>query len=233
MSIDLGIYDLFSFIIPGLLYLYAFNEFSRSIGWKFVDIISWVIPGQTPSLIFFIPILIGAYLAGHLLDLVSQIFFNLFPIFSDRLERNNYWYTHAIKDRYPSLNIQFSPKDRNLLFPLIRQRNIEMARVLDGYSANSIMFRNIAFGFFLLSTTNFVLLSKTKILDFLFVALIFLVLSLLSILSSKKYKEWFNKDVFRASLEYGVNIEDVVGYTRSKEKTESTSLTKRSKQGRR
>ena len=87
MSINLGIYDLFSFIIPGLLYLYAFNEFSRSIGWKFVDIISWAIPGQIPSLIFFIPILIGAYLAGHLLDRVSQIFFNLFPIFSDRLEK--------------------------------------------------------------------------------------------------------------------------------------------------
>ena len=125
------------------------------------------------------------------------------------------------------------PKDRNLLFPLIRQRNIEMARVLDGYSANSIMFRNIAFGLFLLSITNFVFLSKTQILNFLFVALIFLVLSLLSILNSKKYKEWFNKDVFRASLEYGVNIEDVVGYTRNKEKIKSTYLAKRSKRSQR
>ena len=229
MSIDLGIYDLFSFIVPGLLYLYAFDELSRSIGWRYVDVNSWIVSGQMPNLIFLFPILVAAYIVGHLFDSVSQKFFNLFSYFDDNLEKNDYWYKHAIKDRYPKLNIQFVPKDRTVLFTLIRQRNIEMAKVLDGFSANSIMLRNIAFGLVLLSVVNFIFLFKTKVLDYLVAALIILVLSFLAILRSKKYKEWFNKDIFRASLEYGVSVEDVVGYSRGKNKIEANSLSKPSR----
>lgn len=221
MSINLGIYDFFSFIVPGLLYLYAFNEISRSIGWKFVEISSWFVVGQTPSFLFFVPIFVGAYLLGHLLDPISQKFFDLFPKSSRRLEGKE-WYLNPIKGRYPNLSISFVPKDRTLLFALIRQRNIEMARILDSFSANSIMLRNTAFGFVFLSFANLILFFSAKDINHLIIALIAFVLCLLSIINSNQYREWFIKDIFRASLDYGVSVEEVVAYSLDKDKTKNS-----------
>ena len=49
MSISLGIYDLFSYLIPGVLYLFVLNQFFRVIGWQSIDIASWLKPGQAPD----------------------------------------------------------------------------------------------------------------------------------------------------------------------------------------
>lgn len=225
MSISLGIYDFFAFTVPGLLYLYALNEFSKSVGWKFVDIESWFVSGQTPSLVFLVPILVGAYLIGHLLEPISQKFFNFFPRFSDRYDRTE-WYMNSIKARYPKLKIKFELRDRTLLFALIRQRNIEMAKILDIFSANAIMLRNSALGFLILSVANTILFFSTNLLDQLFIALITFILCLLSIMNSNQYREWFVKDIFRASLEYGVNIEEVVSFTRDGRKVVNKSNSK-------
>jgi len=229
MSINLGIYDFFSFTVPGLLYLYAFNEFSRSIGWKYFDVYSWIASNPTPSFIFIALIFTVPYLIGHLMDPVSQKFLDAFSNFRSRSGKNN-WLMFSIKGRYPNLNIAFESKDRTLLFALIRQRNIEMARILDGFSSNSIMLRNTAFGLVLLFVANVILFISTKNLDCLFIALIALVLCLLSAINSIQYREWFVKDIFRASLEYGANIEDVVAYSKKKEeKTKPEHLIKKEK----
>ena len=215
MSINLGMYDFFSFFIPGLLYLYAFNEFLGSVGWKYIDINSWIQSGQTPSIVFLIPLVIGAYIIGHLVDPIAQNFFNLIPRFGDR-EPIKAESLKSVKDRYTNLDIQFEPRDWNVLFALIRQRNIEMARVLDKFSADSIMLRNIAFGLFVLSITNVVSFFSSGKWEFLVTATIILVLCLLSISNSVQFRKWFFKDIFRASLDYGVSIEEIVGFSKNK-----------------
>ncbi len=121
MSINLGMYDFFSFFTPGLLYLYAFNEFAGSVGWKYLNINSWIQSGQTPSIVFFVPLVLGAYIIGHLVDPIAQNFFNLIPRFGDRgpIKAES---LKSVKDRYTNLDIQFEPRDWNVLFALIRQR---------------------------------------------------------------------------------------------------------------
>jgi len=232
MSINLGIYDFFSFTIPGLLYLYAFNEISRSIGWKFFDVYSWATSNPAPGFIFIVLIFSVAYLLGHLMDPISQMFLDTFSKLRKRSVKNN-WLMYSVKGRYPSLNISFESRDRTLLFALIRQRNIELARILDNFSSNSIMFRNVSFGLVFLLAANVILYISTKDTNRLFIALIALVLCFLSAANSLQYREWFVKDIFRASLEYGANVEDVVAYSKNKDnKSKPVRLNKKSKQSR-
>ena len=78
MSITLGIYDFFAYLIPGLLYLFVFNEFLRSIGRSTLNIVSWFRMGQAPDIILFVPILIGDYIIGQIFDpLAQRVFSNL------------------------------------------------------------------------------------------------------------------------------------------------------------
>ena len=58
MSFSLGIYDLFAYLIPGLLYLFVFNGFSRIIGWEFVDISLWLKSGSPLNAALVIPVLL-------------------------------------------------------------------------------------------------------------------------------------------------------------------------------
>ena len=37
MSVSLGIYDFFAYIVPGLLYLFTLNEFLQIIEGKFIN----------------------------------------------------------------------------------------------------------------------------------------------------------------------------------------------------
>lgn len=220
MSIDLGIYDFFAYTLPGLLYLFAFNEFSKSINWKNVDFNSLVISGQELNIINIMVIFVGGYLVGHLMDTVSNKFFDLFSTRKTRSNRKN-WYMRSIKDRYPSLGVQFEPKDRTLLFALIRQRNIEMARILDNFSANNIMLRNVALGLFLLGIVQIIFFFRNGVLESLFLSIVFFLLFFLSKTRSDQYRGWFIKDVLRASLEYGTSVDEVVEFSRKKVSTKN------------
>jgi len=41
MSIVISIYDIFAFTIPGLIYLFVFNELFRVFGYPNFDVVSW------------------------------------------------------------------------------------------------------------------------------------------------------------------------------------------------
>lgn len=217
MSINLGFYDFFSYLIPGLLYLYTFNEFLRGIGQRFLDIGSWFQSGQAPQWYMFIPILIGAYLMGHLLDPVAQKLFKIIIHFRNPKKV----YAKALDDlktKYPSLNIEFEPKDWTLLFSFIRHRNIEMAHILDKFNADAIMLVNISFGMFMLVLIQTGMFFSTNSSIYLINAVVIFVLLLLAMFKCNQFRSWFFGGVFQAALEYGKNITEVTEYKIEKTK---------------
>lgn len=209
MSINLGFYDFFSYLIPGLLYLYVFNEFLRSIGQKFVDIEIWLQAGRAPSLTVFIPILLVAYLAGHLIDPVAQRLFKMLYHFRNPKKV----YARALDDmksHHPNLNIKFEPKDWNLLFSFIRHRNLEMAHILEKFNADSIMLVNIALGLFALVLIQLGMFFSTRLSTFLINSLGIFVLFLLAAFKCNQFRSWFFAGIFQAALEYGKSLKEVV-----------------------
>jgi hypothetical protein len=202
MSVNLGFYDFFSYLIPGLLYLYVFNEFLHSIGQKFIDIGSWFQSGQAPSVTIFIPLLIGAYLVGHLIDPVAQRLFKIFYHFRNPKKA----YARALNDikkNHPDLKIEFEPKDWNLLLSFIRHRNLEMAHILDKFNADAIMLVNIALGMFALVLIQMRMFFSTNSPVFLINSAGILILFLLAAFKCNQFRSWFFIGIFQAALEYG------------------------------
>ncbi|MBV6400382.1 MAG: hypothetical protein CNIPEHKO_00667 [Anaerolineales bacterium] len=222
MSITLGIYDFFAYLIPGLLYLFVFNELLRSVGWRFFDAYAWFQYIQTSNALFLIPILIplliGAYIIGHVLEPIAITFVGFFY----RLRNSKRVVVNCIdilEQRYPDLTIRFEPDDWEILFTFIRQRNIEMARVIDKFQADSIMLRNIAFGSFTLSFIQIGVFISNQKLESLINSLIALLFCLLTMLRSIQFRTWFFTDIFEAALEYGTSLKEVASYNRNNRTT--------------
>jgi hypothetical protein len=220
MSVSLGIYDFFAYIIPGVLYLYVINEFFRVVGLKFVNFALWFQPGQAPSIILAIPILIIAYVVGHLFDILAYRFYTKF-IYRLRHKKKIYEkQLQYLKNGYPTLDIQFEPRDWSLLFTFLRERNSEITRVIDKYQADSMMLGNIAFGTLLLTIIYFGIFFSTGSWTFLVIAGGTLLVSLIASNKSNQFREWFYSTVFQASLGYGVNLKEVAEYTYDKNKSQ-------------
>jgi hypothetical protein len=227
MSVTLGIYDFFAYIIPGLLYLYVLNEFLRSVGAIFIDFSTWFQPGQTPSIIFVIPLLIIAYVFGHIFDLFAYQFYVEF-IYRLRHKRSiPDKHLQYLKEKYPSLDIRFEPKDWNIMFTFLRGRNVEMTRTIDKYQVDSIMLRNIAFGSLVLSIVHFSMFFSTGLLKWLIFALVTFIFSLLAVNRSNRFRTWFYGAIFQASLEYGKNLKEVAEYTIKKDQPQRRKIEKK------
>ncbi len=115
MSINLGVYDFFAYLVPGTLYLYVFNELLRIVGWKFIDIASWTQPKNVPSVIVIIPILIYAYIIGHILDPFAHFFYYKLISRVRGLLPTEEKAVQIEKERHRILNIRFEAKDWPIL----------------------------------------------------------------------------------------------------------------------
>lgn len=228
MSINLGIYDLFSYFIPGLLYMYVFNDVLRNIDLKHVDIEAWLQSSPNQSLFVIIPILIGAYVVGHILDPISHEFFKFLFYIQYRRKKSEQgllW----LKKRFPDLDIRFYSKDWSTLLSFIRLRNIEMARVIDKFSADSIMLRNIAFGTLLFSILQIVLFFSTGNWMFFLVSISAFVFCILSARRSNEFSLWFFTEIFRTSLEYGASLAEVISCSKETKKENNSRKSKMNK----
>lgn len=230
MPITFGIYDFFSYFVPGLLYLVVFNEFLRVIGWKFINFETWFQPEQVINLLLLVPVILVAYIIGHLLDVLAFKFFFGF-VFRIRNQRGaSYRGLEFVKENYPTLKVKFEPKDWNVMFTILRQRNKDISQVIDQFQANSIMLRNIAFGMLLLSVIYIGESISIQSSGPLIFASVTFVICGISIYKSRIFRTWFFEGVFEAALEYGASVKEVVEYTRNqniKKNTRAESLKKR------
>ncbi len=222
MSVNLGFYDFFSYLIPGFLYLYVINEFLRVVGAKFIDIGNWIQTGQVPALVLSVPILLAAYVMGHIFDAISLRFFFHFVYRIRDSQGATSKSLQIIKEKYPYLGIKFESKDWEALFIFLRQRSVETSQNIDKFQAESVMLRNIAFGVLLLALLNLEIFFSTMSWVYLVVALCCLLICWISISESFKFRIWFFTNIFEGSLLYGFSIEEVIEYDMRKSRIGKT-----------
>ena len=114
MSIQLGIYDLFSYLIPGVLYLYVINAgltvckshiLQQGFGICQKNLME-AIPAGTPELAVFALGLTAAFIAGHLLDMPAHwLVFRLIY-----RKRTAPMVLETLKEKYRSVNITISSR---------------------------------------------------------------------------------------------------------------------------
>lgn len=226
MPITFELYDFFSYLIPGTFYLYIFNEFLKTIGWKYIGIQNWFNPGQAPDAIMFVPVLVVGYLVGYLISPIAHRLFRK-PIYQLRDKRKVYKRAlDELKAKHPDLDIQYEAKDWDILFQYIRQRNLDMAHILDKFNASNMMLTNIALGIFLFALLQFGLFLFHHEWIYLVNLLGSIVLCALALYSSNEFRLWFFTGIFMSSLEYGKTVKEVIGY-----KTEKPLNNRNSKSG--
>jgi hypothetical protein len=191
MSIRIGVYDFFSYTIPGAFYL--FFGFQLLSIWGETDAqksIQIIISGSYALSITYLGILfILSYVIGLLMESVSRRIWE--PLFVRKDWRNetiNYF-----KKEYPELNLKFNVERTNIMFIMARNKYEGTISLMDWYRAIGIHLRNISFALFLLFVTQIIALIKLGFQPIYVVSAILLCLfSFIAI----KYSSEFNNNQF-------------------------------------
>lgn len=200
MSITLGIYDVFSYVIPGLLYLFAFNEGLKVFNAPSADIARM----NNITYLFLIGLL--AYLVGHLFDHISHhIWYRRFYPGKSAERAYSSFLNHA------DLESDFHPRQWPMLLSVIRHNNMEVCNTIDKNKATSIMLRNVSFALFLLTIIFLVsAFSSGFSAGFLITAIGMLIGSIVSLRRSDNFNQWFYLLIYQQSAVYGSNLQEVV-----------------------
>ena len=219
MSISLSIYDVFANLLPGLLYLFAINEFIKSVGFKGMD------PSALPASAQTLGILFIGYLLGHLFNaLTYNGWYLLFYRDSSLHDRNNMKSDSgkalaSLRNQYPDLDFgTFLPRDSDILFSALQISNKELADRIEITRVTAIMMRNVSFGIFIFGMVQIIYAVKDASLDHVWVTLACIVASRLALRQTARYYHWFFKEVFRAALLYGKSLPEVIHKLRGEAK---------------
>ena len=221
MSITLEIYDVFSYAIPGILYVFAFNEGLRLLGLPSLDISQL----NNSSYLFLLGLL--SYLVGHLFDYISHYtwYRRFYPGKSPERALSSFKNSSGLKP-------DFDPHQWSILLSVIRHNNMEVCNTIDKNKAISIMLRNVSFALFLL-TIVFAISAFIPVFSpiFLLGAIVTLVGSIVSLRRGDVFNQWFYRLIYQQSLVYGSSLKEVLDNNRSKITKEEKPTSRLEKKG--
>ncbi len=202
MNIQLGIYELFSTIIPGCVYLVSIAQVLIMLGVLKLEKLDMAVIADM-SFILAIFFLLAAYLLGIILSPFGLFWYKRF-----RIKNQSVASLKEFKLRHQGRwNIDFEDGDWHVLLAFIRSKNLDLARENERHLAGSIMLRNISFGFLLLAIINFVQSGLVWSLYFLIAGVVLLILSWITISESRKFRRWYYDSVLSSVLAYRVDLE--------------------------
>ena len=148
MSFKFGVYDLFSYTIPGVFYILFGLQLASFWGVYFLPSTSDMLASQNDMalIIYMIGLTVLAYVVGLLMDGITRSMWE--PLFVRKDWRND---TIAyFKREYPNLKIKFNIEQTNVMFTIIRNKYPDTTGLMDWYRSIGINLRNTSFAFFLL-----------------------------------------------------------------------------------
>jgi hypothetical protein len=203
MSLSIGIYELFAYTIPGVLYIYVINEFLRIINYPYVDI------SKVDNLAQLAILAVLAYIAGHIFDSIAQKIWSPLFLREDVPERMLMY----VKEKNKGFDIQFTADQVQLLRSAIRRNDKAIVDRFSKHDVLHIMLRNVSFGFLLFCILQFVLFWQSSwSLQYLVVALTSLGISIIAIRRSEVFRERYYLNIFDAALCYGTSMEQILRF---------------------
>lgn len=134
MNLAVGIFDLFTYTVPGALALVLLGYAATRLGW-----IDPAVLGQAPSLLVVIGGVVAAYLVGYLIYPLGKAAERLLP------RRQRWDDAREFVDRVPLAQGRgFVQQDRHLLLSGIQLEYREVAMEVIRLRASSLMLRNAA-----------------------------------------------------------------------------------------
>jgi hypothetical protein len=202
MNVRLGIYEIFSRIVPGCFYIAAIGQFLVVLGlvkfdWQILNNIS-IIPS--------IGLVIIAYILGEAFDRFSVVWFRVFKKrgYSGRVLAE---FRQSHKDRW---NLDITDSEWPVMLAYIRTKNLDLASEIERHNAFSIMLRNVSLGLLLMTISSVIQFIQARILINFLLAVVLLLLSILIGHESVKFRRWFYEGIFQTTLAYRIDLEERV-----------------------
>jgi hypothetical protein len=200
MSIAFGLYDFFSYTVPGVLYILVFNQLLAAVGLPSLDLTSLNV--DLGSTLLWV---VAAYVFGQLMDSFAIRWYYLVNKFHAE--------TRAMKEfreKHKGMVIDFTINDRQTLFSVIRHNNLELARHIDNFKAISIMLNNISLALLLFAFEQvIVILIRGFSLGSLLIFLLSLLFSYVAIVRSALFNEWHWMAVYQHARQYGKSVAEM------------------------
>jgi hypothetical protein len=193
MSLRIGLYDFFSYTLPGALFivlaamgLAAFNV---------IDIDATIL--NEFSLAATAVLVGGGYLIGYLLNPLAEKWGNLFIGSHERDRDAAYADFH---ERHPTIKMPFAVNEWQMLIHAIKAKSVETATDVEQHNVISIMMLNLSL-ILAGGTVLFVSLLSKTLLN-LIVAIVMALLTISALHLSQHRRRWFFKGIFEAFAAY-------------------------------
>ena len=202
MSFAVGIYDLFSYTLPGVVYLVLLVETFRLIT-------NLPLPFDPSNLVHILLAAILSFLLGIVINPISRSLWHL--LFSYKRKSREEITLEYIKERHPEADIRIKPNQWPVLVAHIRRDNVELANMIDRSKAYSIMLRNFSFGMFLLAVTQAIQFFSNgySVIPGAF-AILLILFAFTSGRESLLFDGWYYSSIFEHAVAGQLPISDLV-----------------------
>ena len=200
MALRIGIYDLFTYTVPGFIYssigfylLFIFNQFSINL--------------EKLTTVHFLLLCGIAYLLGIIFDPIADI------VLYKLLNRKNYAQIAIsdMKNRYPEIKINFKKEHWPVALAYLYKQNIDWGNEIEILRALYKMLRNVSFAFMVFSVTlSISYLSDLSTHSLLLYSIISLVLAIISLLHARKFNKWFYSTLFESVIASQIDMSEYI-----------------------
>lgn len=202
MNIQLGIYDIFSRIVPGAFYLFALFEFARVTNLIKLDWMSLKDIGFLPSL----GLALIAYIVGTGMDQVGSAWHRVF-----KKEQNGPETIKKFKEEHKGQwDLTFDDVDWPILRAYIYIHNPDVANEIDRHNALCLMLKNLSLGLVLIVVSEGIQFAATMNWMYLILVAVLLFLSYQMTIQAGTLKEWFYRSIFETVIAYRINLEETI-----------------------
>lgn len=208
MNIRLGIYEIFSRIVPGGVYMAAIILLLNTGGLLPVDLWTTLSDPKLERLwlIILLGIVVAAYVVGGALNPLSFLMLRIFKLkgvsaqtlAAFKHKRQRHW------------EIDLEDRDWPVLLAYLRVKNLELAADIERQNAISIMLRNVSMGLGLIGFNFLVEFLQAHLTLDIVLAVITFMLSALSLREAVKFRRWFYEAIFDTILAYRIDLEKII-----------------------
>ena len=204
MFIKIGVYDFFSYTIPGIFYFFFGFDILSKLGLIQLQINI----EETMTLLFYgIVLLILAYVLGILVYPISnRSWMKLFEPkdFQEQIVKE-------VLSLVPNYEIDLNPDQAYIYFTYYKKDQPELGTEIDRFKAVSIMLRNLSLSLFLLalSQTVQIFVYHFQPLNIIFAVLLFLA-SIIAGREGVNFNKWFFLFIYQATITESLSLSDLV-----------------------
>jgi hypothetical protein len=201
--IKFGLYDAFSYTIPGGFYIVTFLYMGVVLSASSIDIS--VLNELVLSQIIVFAIL--SYITGLLLDPLARKWY--FWLFDKGGDANKM----AVEKINAVSHLKVKPENANwpILLAFVRNQQFGNPESFERFNATNIMLRNISFSLFLASLATFVLVFRSNFFFWNIVLTVgLLFLSILAAREAARFRMWFYSGIYQNIIAYASKTTDFI-----------------------